>query len=146
MDEELRKNIRQRWFEVLNEFAKYKSLNHLWQSGKIEHNFGDYTELLSRYYDDLDFDSGLQKFVIDGFATQNEINSIAQFHNKLNSYFDRPEKKNLSEWNMILDPEWIELTESAIDSWNNLKAQIIELDELNFINDLEISFEKLNVS
>ena len=54
MDNELRKNVRLRWFESLFELSHYEFQKKVWIEAGIENHVSDYSEAICKYFDDLD--------------------------------------------------------------------------------------------
>jgi len=137
MDIELRKNIRLRWLNSIFEFAHLDFQKKVWLEAAFENYISDYSEAICQYFDDLDLDSGFEKFVDEGFATHEEYKILNEFHSELRSYTERPEKRNLSDKNILLDVEWIELTKMAKNCWEKLKSTITDPNEIMFMLELE---------
>ena len=93
MDSELRKNIRIKWFESLFELSHYDFQRKVWLEAGIENYVSDYTEAVCKYFDDLDLGEGLEKFVSEGFISNQEANIFFEFHKQLEEYVDQTEKK-----------------------------------------------------
>ena len=84
---------------------------------------------------------GYESFVNEGFVTQEEADAVFEFHELLNIYVSRPEKKSLSDKNILRDIEWINLTKLAKENWEKLKIIIKDKRELEYIISLENQFE-----
>jgi len=137
MESELRKNIRNRWLFSLFEFAHLEFQRRLWVEADYPESIGDYTEAICQYFDDLNLDNGYDDFIQQEIITREEFAVIIDFHNQLNSYVERPEKKSLSDKNILKDVEWINLTLTAKKNWNKLKNIISDSNELNYMETLE---------
>lgn len=140
MNDELRKNVRLRWLDSLFEFAHYEFQKKAWLEAAFENYVSDYSESICKYFDDLDLDTGFDRFTKEGFATQEEFDILNEFHNQLRNYTDRPEKRNLSDQNVLKDVEWIELTKKAKLNWEKLKNEITDNVEKNYMLNLENKF------
>lgn len=138
MNSELRKNIRLKWFESLFELSHYEFQKKVWLEAAIENYVSDYTEAICTYFDDLDLSNGLEKFTEEGFITEDEAKIFLEFHKKFEEYVDRPEKKSLSDSEILLDIEWINLTKLAKENWNKLKEVLNDKLEVDYVNELEL--------
>jgi hypothetical protein len=140
VDKDLRKNVRKNWLTSIFEFAHLDFQKKVWLEATFKNYVSDYTEAICQYFDDLDLKSGFEKFVIDGFATQSEYEILKSFDTELRKYTERPEKRNLSDRKILLDPEWIEITNGAKIAWQNLKTLIKDQTEIDYISGLEKQF------
>lgn len=93
MNSELNQNIRKRWFRYLFEFAHLEFQKRLWVKDEYPDSIGNYGELLSSYFNELDLENGYHDYIIEGIVNQKELEVVIDFHNKLNLYTERPEKK-----------------------------------------------------
>lgn len=137
MDNELRKNVRLRWFESLFELSHYEFQKKVWIEAGIKNCVSDYSEAICKYFDDLDLYDGLLKFRDEGFITDIEANIFIEFHNKLEEFVKYAEKNNFNDTLILKDLRWIELTKLAKNKWSNLKETLIDKDEINHISELE---------
>jgi capsule polysaccharide export protein KpsE/RkpR len=140
MDSELRKNIRIKWFESLFELSHYDFQRKVWLEAGIENYVSDYTEAVCKYFDDLDLGEGLEKFVSEGFISNQEANIFFEFHKQLEEYVDQTEKKGMSDTEILEDIEWINLTKTAKKNWGKLKEILNVEMELDYVNVLENNF------
>lgn len=141
IDTELRRNIRNRWFDLLFEFTDTELQKRLWIESYYSDYIGSATEAINQYLYDLDLIDGYESFVNEGFVTQEEADAVFEFHELLNIYVSRPEKKSLSDKNILRDIEWINLTKLAKENWEKLKIIIKDKRELEYIISLENQFE-----
>lgn len=142
MDNELRKNVRLRWFESLFELSHYEFQKKVWLEAGIENYVSDYTEAICKYFDDLDLDNGLLKFSEEGFISETEASIFLKFHNEFQKYVSKTNKNNFSDAKILEDMEWINLTFLAKENWNKLKEVLIDRNELNILINLEKKFSK----
>lgn len=142
MDNELRKNVRLRWFESLFELSHYEFQKKVWLEAGIENYVSDYTEAVCKYFDDLDLDNGLLKFSEEGFISETEASIFLKFHNEFQKYVSKTNKNNFSDAKILEDMEWINLTFLAKENWNKLKEVLIDRNELNILINLEKKFSK----
>ena len=142
MDAELRKNIRLNLLGSIFEFAHLEFQRKVWLEAAFENYSSDYTEALCQYFNDFDLSSGLEKFVNKGFVSEEEFNILNRFHTALDNYTERTEKKNLTDKDILLDVEWIELTKMAKNAWEKLKSNIEDKRDIDFMLDLETEFLK----
>ena len=126
MDNELRKNVRLRWFESLFELSHYEFQKKVWLEAGIENYVSDYTEAVCKYFDDLDLDNGLLKFSEEGFISETEASIFLKFHNEFQKYVSKTNKNNFSDAKILEDMEWINLTFLAKENWNKLKEVLID--------------------
>ena len=142
MDNELRKNVRLRWFESLLELSHYEFQKKVWLEAGIENYVSDYTEAVCKYFDDLDLANGLLKFSEEGFISETEASIFLKFHNEFQKYVSKTNKNNFSDAEILEDMEWINLTFLAKENWNKLKEVLIDRNELNILINLEKKFSK----
>ena len=140
MDSELRKNIRLRWFESLFELSHYNFQKKVWLEAGVESYLSDYTEAVCKYFDDLDLGNGLEKFVSEGFISNQEANIFFEFHNQLEEYVDQTKKKGLCDTEILEDIEWMNLTIYAKENWIKLKQVLNDKAEIDYVNMLENKF------
>ena len=137
---ELRKNIRLRWFESLFELSHYNFQKKVWLEAGVESYVSDYTEAVCKYFDDLDLGNGLEKFVSEGFISNQEANIFFEFHNQLEEYVDQTKKKGLCDTEILEDIEWMNLTIYAKENWIKLKQVLNDKAEIDYVNMLENKF------
>ena len=142
MDAELRKNVRLNLLGCIFEFSHLEFQRKVWLEAAFENYSSDYTEAICQYFNDLDLSSGLEKFLNEGFVTLKEFNILNKFHTELDNYTERPEKKTLSDKNILLDVEWIEITKMGKGVWEKLKSNIEDENEINFMHNLEKEYLK----
>ena len=141
MENDLIKSVRLRWLLSLFEFSHINFQKKVWLEAAVEDYISDYNEAICQYFDDLNLNSGFEKFIEEGFANQNEYKVLNEFHKTLCRYSEKPEKQNLSDKNILRDNEWIELTQLAFKNWNQLKNIIQDSDELNYMLELELKYK-----
>lgn len=129
-------NIRLRWLLCLFEFAHIEYQKKLWFA-KYPNSVGDFGEAICQYFDDLDLDNGYDSFLMEKIISAEECNLIIDYHNELEKYISRPEKRTLSDKKILADPEWINLTLIAKQNWKELKKLISDKTELEEISEWE---------
>jgi hypothetical protein len=142
MDADIVKNIRRSWLKSIFEFAHQEFQHRLWVQADYPDIIGNYTEAICTYFDDLNLDEGYKDFIKDGIIDQVDYSIIAEFHNELEKYTDKPDKKNLSDKHVLLDPEWRILTSIAKSTWDKLKIVISDKGEIEFMKELENNYLK----
>ena len=140
VDKELLKNVRENWLNSIFEFGHVDFQKKVWLEAAYKTYVSDYTESICQYFDDLDLSSGFDKFVNHGFATQSEYEILKRFDAELRKYTERTEKRNLTDKQILLDPEWIEITNLAKTAWHKLKTVIENPNEIAFMHSLETQF------
>lgn len=140
MDTILRHNIRQRWLNALFEFAHIEYQRRLWIEADYLGYAGDSAEAFCQYFDDLDLNTGYDSFLRENIITLQELTIVEEFHKQLDSYISRPEKKSLSDKNILKDIEWINLTKLAKVNWDKLKIVIRDKEDLDYMTNLENEF------
>ena len=134
MDNELRKNVRLRWFESLFELSHYEFQKKVWLEAGIENYVSDYTEAVCKYFDDLDLANGLLKFSEEGFISETEASIFLKFHNEFQKYVSKTNKNNFSDAKILEDMEWINLTFLAKENWRKKFPNSTKLDFISFCN------------
>ncbi|RYX80642.1 hypothetical protein EON73_05290 [bacterium] len=137
MNNELRHSLRRRWLFSLFEFAHLDFQKNLWLGAVYPDIIGDSTESICQYFNDLNLEEGYDQIIRAGLVTQQEFDIVANFHNKLDNYVKHPDKKMLSDKNILEDNDWIELTNLAKQNWGKIKIIIIDKNELDYMLELE---------
>ena len=137
---EIIQNVRLDWIYSMFEFAHIEYQERLWINAEYSNSIGDFTEAICKYFNDLNLEEGYCRFIKEGFISKKEYEIVAEFHQKLNDYLNRPEKKNLSDKNVLKDIEWIGLCNIAFKNWSKLKTEIENPAELDYMDELENNF------
>lgn len=137
MNIEQNKNIRKRWVSSLFELANFEYQKRLWNA-EIENEVGDFTECVCKYFDDLNLDNGYASFVSYGIISQKDVNIVTKMHAQFRNYIERPEKRNLTDKNVLKDIEWQIFTQLALSTWNRLKTETDSTE----LKDLMLDFEE----
>ncbi|PKQ64515.1 hypothetical protein BZG02_06845 [Labilibaculum filiforme] len=140
MDTELIQNIRKRWLFSLFEFAHIEFQERLWLLDDYPNSVSDFTEAVCKYFNDLSLEDGYTDFINDEIINTEELDIIKDFHKILDKYVEKPEKKNLSDTNILRDTEWLIICELAKSNWENLKQLIKNIDEIQYMESLETDY------
>ncbi|WP_177764492.1 hypothetical protein [Flavobacterium sp. I3-2] len=143
MNPELRMNIRLRWLESLFELAHHEFQKKVWIEASIENYVSDFTEVVCTYFDDLNLKSGLEKFAKEGFITEMEVKIFLKFHKQFEEYVDKSEKKTLSDYKVLRDIEWVNLTKLAKENWIELKGVLTDKTEIDYVIELENKYSNV---
>lgn len=136
MNKSLKFTIRKRWLYTLFEISDIEFQKRLWIDSEFPNIISSHTELICCYFDDLNLTDGYYLWIKEGIITQKEAVIITTLHNLLENY-TRPEKENLTDNKILLDPEWHIITKEAKKVWNELKKVISILTEIEYMNKLE---------
>ena len=109
-------------------------------------SIGDYTEAICGYFDDLNLGKDYNDFIRNRIVTQKEYEIVKDFHNLLDDYTKNPDKQSLSDKQILMDIEWINLTILAKTIWEYLKEIIMNNEDLEFMNSLERKYLTMNTS
>ena len=121
MNDEIRRNIKERWIQSIFELAHHEYQNRLWIKADYENSVGDFSECVCTYFDDLDLENGYSAFITDGIITESEFKIVSELHAEFRKYTERIEKMKLSDKNILKDVEWINITSLGLKTWNELK-------------------------
>lgn len=141
-DVELKQRWRLYWIHCIFEFSTVKlqkmswveGPEAIWPDGEVwESSFG---ECMSAYFDTLALDDVYAKALAAGNVSQEEANRANTFH-MLALLYDEP-SENPDE--ILNDPEWMEVVESAKEFWDYLKSTVTSQREIDLIKKLEQEF------
>jgi hypothetical protein len=133
---EIRKNIREMWFNLLVEFSSIDVQKFLW-FGNEKGLISDHGELICGYFDDFLNSDYYDKVIKEGFVTEEEYKIIEPFHQALLDYKEPSD----SEEDIINDKNWIDITHLANECFSKLKSGLTDKSELEFILGVEDRFE-----
>jgi hypothetical protein len=138
-------NWRRNWLLTIFKFAHLEFQENVWVKSKYPNVVGTFTEDVCQYFDDVSLDDNYQFFVTDGSITQEEINSICDFHIALDTYVantNDPQnvKAKYTNEEILKDPDWHEVVKLGNDSWSKLKKIIKDPSEIEYMNNLESEY------
>lgn len=136
MSEELKKNLRSLWLGILFEAAHIEFQRRLWRAYYPD-LVGDSIELICGYFGDLGLEDDYAYFLQKQFISTEEFEIVKDFHFQLKAYVARPEKKYLTDKQMLRDPEWEMICELANRTWKSLSTIITDKTEIDLIHTLE---------
>ena len=130
------KNWRRRWLFCLFEFSHLTFQRKLWVEAAYPDIIGDYGEGMCQYFDDLGFDDNYVNEIDNGYISKEEYNTIKEFHELLSEYDD----KEKSDSEILVDSDWIEISEIGLKTWIVLKGNIKDTGEIDFIDEIESEY------
>ncbi|MGV8947697.1 MAG: hypothetical protein ACOH1N_14815 [Lutibacter sp.] len=146
MNNEIRRNIRDRWIESLFEIAHSEYQHKLWIKTDYKNAVGDYNECVCGYFDDLDLENGYSYFIANGIITDSEFKIVSDLHSEFKKYTENTEKQNLSDKNVLKDVEWINITNIGLKAWNKLKNKTESKRDKELMTELENKYLTKNAT
>jgi hypothetical protein len=141
-EKELTQRWRIYWIQCIFEFSNTKFQEMAWIQG-AQANWPDDEDLSSSfeachssYFDNLDLYGGYTKAVQSGKVAQKEADEANTFH-ALAAFYDEPAE---DPKDILKDPEWIEVVESAKMFWDYLKATVTSKREIDLMKQLDQKF------
>lgn len=139
---EVKKNWRFRWLSNLFLFAHLEYQKILWIDGNIPNEVGWFSEDVCKYFDDLFLDDDYVYQVKSSFITQEELDSILEFHKVFREYVDFTNtlEPYFDDTQILDDENWLKVVKICKTSWHNLKKVITNPEELLHIQGLEKNY------
>tara|TARA_R110002096_G_C14140670_1_gene682889 strand:+ start:58 stop:498 length:441 start_codon:yes stop_codon:yes gene_type:complete len=137
MNDEIRRNIRNRWIESIFELAHSEFQNRLWIEADYENSVGDFTECVCSYFDDLNLDDGYSEFIENGIVSESEFGIVSELHSEFDKYVENTKEKDLSDKDVLKDIEWIAVTNLGLKAWNRLKENMKSISDKEKMMELE---------
>ena len=141
-DVELKQRWRLYWIHCIFEFSNIKLQEMSWIQG-TEASWPDgevwassFEECLSAYFDNLALDDAYAKAIECGNVSKEEADKANAFHMLAYLYIEPSE----DPMDILKDPEWIEVVESAKVFWDYLKVSLSSQKEIDLMQKLEKDF------
>jgi hypothetical protein len=142
MNNEIKINIRDRWVRSIFELAHTEFQKRLWIEADYKNTVGSFSECVCTYFDDLSLEYGYSDFIKEGILSVSDVEIVKELHFKFSTYIELTEKKNLSDKNILIDVEWLNVTNIALKAWNKLKDSIDSKVSKRLMIELENIFLK----
>lgn len=135
----LRKNWRSNWLSSIFEFSHLEYQKGLWINRKYTNEIWWFDEDICRYFDDSNLDDNYESQLKEKFISEVEFNSVKEFHSSFLICIDEEkyQGKVMSDFERINDNEWIAIVKLGHSTWNTLKSNISDKDEINYVIGLE---------
>jgi hypothetical protein len=140
--QELKERWRKAWLFALFTLTHLEFQKKLWIDASFDDIISSYCEDMCQYFDDLFLDNGYEYHINNGYISVGEYNTIKDFHNLLSGY----DEGSKSDKEIVYDNSWIEIVKVGYHSWIDLKGIIKESKEIEFIDEFENKYLRVNAS
>ena len=145
---ELRANWRRDWLFCIYEFASIKLQRMSWIKGPSanwpnnKQWCSHFSECYCTYFDDLVLNNeqgGYAACVKEGLVSQEEANLATKFHEMADNYTEPSDEHE----DILSDPKWHKVTNSASQLWHNLKEVFTSEYDMNTVKELETTYGEI---
>jgi|SRR6218665_629048 len=127
MNDEFKKNWRERWLSSVNELTSIGLQQVSWTNISLNNPHWSFIEFLSCYFDDLVLSENYVQEIEQDFVSQNEYEVIEAWHKSLDNY-KSPNNDDYDNYSILTDPNWIKIVELGKKSKLKL-SEVLSLDE-----------------
>lgn len=130
---------RQRWLELIFEFAHLEFQKNLWLDQKYTNLIGWFDEDVCKYFDDLNLDDHYQDQLNEQIISHEEYSAIKEFHFAFDHYLMEEKQSGVecTDNTRLQQREWKNIVDQGYKSWQMLKQVILNKEELAYMDELE---------
>lgn len=110
---------RQRWLKSINELTSLEFQQKTWLDLNNPSLHYSFTEFMNSYFDDLLSGYEYPFYIIKGWLTQQEYDTISEWHMILDQY-ESPNRMDNDNLAILNDINWIGITDIGCKAKNNL--------------------------
>jgi len=124
---------RQDWLKSINELTSIDIQRNSWLDKNNTNPHWSFIEFIVCYFDDILEGKDYQHFILKGWITQKELESIKDWHKSLEGY-ESPNHNDYDHESILNDINWIQVVKQGVEAKRNL-IQLINNEERKYLID-----------